>query len=107
VSEISKQEILLSDLSVIQSQVEILANKCKDLTEINFDLENQVTNLKKENSDLEKKVFKLESEFKNIEKKLPDDFFNSLDVKEREELKNNIGDLITRIDFHLSAARQT
>jgi len=102
-SETSKQEVLLSDLSIIQSQVEILANKCKDLTEVNLELESQLSELKKENSDLEQKISKLESELQNIKKKSGTDFFNSLNEKEREELRNNIGDLISRIDFHLSS----
>jgi chromosome segregation ATPase len=102
-SETSKQEVLLSDLSVIQSQVEILANKCKDLTEVNLKLESQLSEFKKEKIDLTQKISKLESEVQNIKKKGGTDFFNSLDEKEREELKNNIGDLISRIDFHLSS----
>jgi hypothetical protein len=103
VSEISKQEILLSDLGVIQSQVEILANKCKDLTKVNLELESSLTILKKEKIDLEKKITKLESELQNTNKKSGNDFFNSLSQKEKEELKTNIGDLISRIDFHLSS----
>jgi hypothetical protein len=46
-AETSKQEVLLSDLSIIQSQVEILANKCKDLTEANLGLDSQVERIKK------------------------------------------------------------
>jgi chromosome segregation ATPase len=102
-SETSKQEVLLSDLGIIQSQVEILANKCKDLTEVNIELETKLSSIKKENSDLEQKISKLESELQNIKKKPGNDFFNSLNEKEKEELKNNIGELISRIDFHLSS----
>ena len=106
-SETSKQEVLLSDLGIIQSQVEILANKCKDLTEVNIELETKLSDQKKENQELEEKILKLESELQNIKNNSGNNFFNSLDEKEREELKNNIGDLISRIDFHLSAGRQT
>ncbi len=102
-SEISKQEILLSDLNLIQSQVEILANKCKDLTEVNLELESQLSEIKKEKTDLTQKISKLEAEVQNMKKKPGTDFFNSLNEKEREELKSNIGDLISRIDFHLSS----
>ncbi len=103
-SETSKQEVLLSDLSVIQSQVEILANKCRDLTEVNLELETQLSELKKEKTNLDEKISKLEFDMK---KKSKTDFLGTLNEKEREELKNNIGDLISRIDFHLSAVRQT
>ena len=102
-SETSKQEVLLSDLGVIQSQVEILANKCRDLTEINLNLENELSGLKKEKINLDEKVSKLEFEIQNLKKKSKTDFLSSLNEKEREELKNNIGDLISRIDFHLSS----
>jgi predicted nuclease with TOPRIM domain len=105
-SETSKQEVLLSDLGIIQTQVEILANKCKDLTEVNLNLDSQLDELKKENTQLIQKISRLESEVKNLKGKPEHGTFNSLDEKEKQELKRNIGDLISRIDFHLSAERQ-
>jgi predicted nuclease with TOPRIM domain len=105
-AETSKQEVLLSDLSIIQSQVEILANKCKDLTEANLGLDSQVEELKKEKSELIQKITRLETELQNIKEKSGAALLNSVDEKEKEELKRNISDLITRIDFHLSAERQ-
>ncbi|OGU77841.1 MAG: hypothetical protein A2V93_06785 [Ignavibacteria bacterium RBG_16_34_14] len=101
--ETSKQEVLLSDLSVIQSQVEILANKCKDITEVNIELETQLSELKKEKTDLTQKISRIETELHNMKEKSGTGLFNSLNEKEREELKKNIGDLISRIDFHLSS----
>ncbi|MDO8550977.1 MAG: hypothetical protein Q7S39_12620 [Ignavibacteria bacterium] len=102
-SETSKQEVLLSDLSIIQSQVEILANKCKDLTEVNIELDSQLADLKKEKTDLTQKISKLESELQTMKEKSGAGLFNSFNEKERKELKTNIGDLISRIDFHLSS----
>ncbi len=105
-SETSKQEVLLSDLSIIQSQVEILANKCRDLTEVNLDMELKLEQLKKEKTELLQKLSSLESEIKNYKKNSDVELFGSLENKDKEELKKNIGDLISRIDFHLSAERQ-
>ncbi|RPI75446.1 MAG: hypothetical protein EHM47_02580 [Ignavibacteriales bacterium] len=105
-SETSKQEVFLSDLNIIQTQVEILANKCKDLTEENLDLDSQLTELKKEKTEILQKISRLETELQKFKEKSSNGFFNSLDNTEKDELKKNIGDLITRIDFHLSAERQ-
>jgi hypothetical protein len=52
------------------------------------------------------KITRLESELQNIKEKSGAALLNSVDEKEKEELKRNISDLITRIDFHLSAERQ-
>jgi predicted nuclease with TOPRIM domain len=105
-SETSKQEVLLSDLGIIQSQVEILANKCRDLTEVNLEIDSQLSELKKEKTDLLKKISRLEAELHNMKEKSGAEISNSLDEKEKEELKKNIADLVTKIDFHLSAERQ-
>jgi predicted nuclease with TOPRIM domain len=101
-SEISKQEILLNDLSEIQSQVEILTNKCKNLTDVIKELEKQINILKKEKLELSKNISELEAK-----KEKPGlAIFNSLGEEDKEELKNNISTLISRIDFHLSNDRQ-
>lgn len=105
-SETSKQEVLLSDLSIIQSQVEILAAKCRDLTQVNLEIDSQLNELKKEKKELLQKISKLELEIKNIKENPVKGIFNSIEDTEKEELKKNIGDLISRIDFHLSAGRQ-
>lgn len=102
-SETSKQEVLLNDLSVILSQVEILANNCRDLTEVNRKLNSQASEFKKEKTELLQKVSKLESELQKVKGKSGAGFFKYLSEKEKEELKNNIGELISRIDFHLSS----
>lgn len=101
--ENSKQEILLSDLNIIQSQVEILANKCKDLKAENDSLETRLAVVHKEKTDLLEKISKLETELQKKIEKTNSEMFSLLGEKEKEELKNNINDLLTRIDFHLSA----
>ena len=47
-SELSKYEVLLNDLSSIQVQAAIITNKCKDLTQRNKELEELLVEAKKE-----------------------------------------------------------
>src|SRR5690606_9181735 len=102
-SEASKQEVLLNDLSIIQSQVEILANRCRELTENNLELEGKINELKKDKILLTEKISKLEAELKYLKEKSGNGLFSSLEDKDKEELKKNIKEIIKKIDCHLSA----
>ena len=102
-AEISKNDILISDLSSIETQLSILINKIKDLSTKNIELEETLNSLKKENSVLLQKLASLESEIKNIDESTETNLFNSLNLKERENLKVKLQNLITRIDYHLSS----
>jgi hypothetical protein len=42
-----------------------------------------------------------------LKQKPAENKFGTFSEKEKEELKNSIGNLISRIDFHLSAEKQT
>lgn len=101
-SENSKNDILLNDLTDIQSLVEVLIVKCRDLSDANEKLESQINILKKEKSELTQNILKLEE--KNTAKKEKTDsaVLGNLNKTEKEELKNKISELISRIDFHLS-----
>ena len=105
-AENSKQEIMLSDLSDIQSEVETLAGKCKDLSVNNEELKKQLNALKKEKLDLQQNISTLQEEIRKYKEKPDLALFSGLGKEEKEELKNNISELISRIDFHLSAERQ-
>ncbi len=102
-AEISKNDILISDLSTIETQLSILINKNKDLNTKNIDLEETLNSLKKENSILLQKLSSLENDIKNIDENTETNLFNSLNLKERENLKVKLQNLITRIDYHLSS----
>jgi len=45
----------------------------------------------------------LETEIENIKKQSNTEVFNSLDEEEREDLKNKISNLISKIDLHISS----
>jgi cell division septum initiation protein DivIVA len=102
-AEISKNDILISDLSAIETQLSILINKNKDLSTKNIELEETLNSLKKENSVLLQKLAALENEVKNLDENTEANLFNSLNLKERENLKVRLQNLITRIDYHLSS----
>ncbi len=102
-AEISKNDMLISDLSAIETQLSILVNKNKDLSIKNIELEENLNSLRKENSVLLQKLESLEDEIKNIDDSGEGNLFNSLNLKERENLKVKLQNLITRIDYHLSS----
>lgn len=105
-AELSKQEILINDLSSIESQVTSLLHKFKDIAERNSDLEIQIAELRQENGSLTQKILKYEGEIEQLKTESESGQLNSLNLKEREELKLKLQSLISRINYHLSADRQ-
>ena len=99
-SELSKYEVLLNDLSSIQVQSAIITNKCKDLTQRNKELEELLAEARKEKTNILQKVSELENEIKSSQN---NNILNPYNEKEKESLKIKLQNLITRIDYHLSA----
>jgi predicted nuclease with TOPRIM domain len=99
----SKYEILLNDLTALETQVSSFKNKIQATLEKNKDLVNLLDKKEKEKSSLYKKIEDLENELKKGD---GTDFTNLFNVKEKEELKNKLRDLISRINYHLSSDRQ-
>ena len=93
------QDALIKDIGNIHSQVTTLVNKHRD----NLKLEAEVNELKKEKADLIQKISGLEAEIGNNKRQPDFEIFNSLDEEERENLKNKIDNLISRINFHISS----
>lgn len=102
-AEYSKYDILVNDLNLIETQVSVLNNKYKDELQKNLDLENVVKDLKKENAFLVEKLSKLESELQNLQAGSNQDLFHSLNMKEKEELKLKLRNLLSKIDYHISS----
>lgn len=80
--------------------------KFKELSKKCTDLEKLLEESKKENMVLTHKIVKLQGELEHFQQKNESIVFNSLNLKEKEELKVKLQDLISRINFHLSADRQ-
>jgi len=101
--ETSKQDALLKDIGIVLSQATILTNKYKDLIRQNLEFETELNELKKDKANLVQKLSMLETEIENIKKQSNTEVFNSLDEEEREDLKNKISNLISKIDLHISS----
>ena len=102
-AEYSKYDILIKDLNLIETQVAILNNKYKDELQRNQDLENAVKELKLENAYLVEKLSKLDSELQNLHSGSDQDLFHSLNMKEKEDLKLKLRNLLSKIDYHISS----
>lgn len=101
--DLTKYDIILSDLNFIESQASSVKDKFEELKNRNNELEDIVFLLKKEKNLLNQRIAQLESQ---LEQK-PDVEENSeklnLNVEEKEILKNKIKQLIAKIDYHLSS----
>lgn len=102
-NELSKYEIIINDLSLIETQAEVLKNKAKDIELRNSKVERTIEQLKAENAALSQKVVKLEGEIDKLIGKSELNIFNTITSKEKEALKSKIENLISKIDYHLSS----
>lgn len=103
--DLTKYENLLNDLSAIEAEVAILRDKLQNYDSQTSEIESISQKMKQENTLLKGKVTELEIGIENI-KKTPDTF-NTLNSEEREALKIKLQELISRIDFHISAEKQS
>ena len=98
--DLAKYETLISDLGKLESQVEILKSKYSDTLERNKELEVSLNDVQQDKNLLHQKISDLESELEQI--KLKSEENSKLNSEEREEVKNKIRNLISRIDKHLA-----
>lgn len=104
--DLAKYDSLIQDLSSIEAEIATVGNKLKDTEERRTELEIQVAKLRQENSFLQKKIIELEQEILLSKQDEEGNVFNNLNSKEKESLKLKLQDIISKIDFHLSSARQ-
>lgn len=107
-AEPGKYETLLNDLIKIETEVSVLANKCKDLMASNKDLEEFAIKAKREITIYSQKIINLEGELESAKEKHEPEgkLSNLLNTKETETLKIKLKNLISRIDYHLTADGQ-
>jgi len=98
-ADLSKHDILLNDISQIETQISVLRNNFKEALERKKELEGYINELKKENTELKQKINELEKDYQINDA----DTFGSLNLKEKEALKIKLQNLISRIDYHLSS----
>ena len=98
--DLAKYETLISDLSALESQVEILKNKYFDTVDRNKELEVSINVIQQDKNLLHQKISEMESELEEVKLKVEEK--SKLNSQDREELKSKIKDLINRVDKHLS-----
>jgi len=98
--DLAKYETLISDLSALESQVEILKSKYSDTLQRNEELEVSLGELQQDKNLLHQRISELETELEEIKLKVEEN--KKVNLEEREEIKIKIKDLITRVDKHLT-----
>jgi len=104
--DLAKYDSLIQDLSTIEAEVSALTEKLRDKEERETELEIQLTKLHQENSYLQKRILEIEQDVEFLKEDKEGNILNTLNSKERETLKLKLQDLISKIDYHLSADRQ-
>jgi len=99
--DLAKYETLISDLSKLESQVEILRDKYNDTVERNKELEVSLNEIQQDKNILHQKISELESEIEEIKQTSEENL--KINAEEREDLKSKIRDLISRLDKHISS----
>jgi len=98
----AKYESLINDLSTLESQITILKSQYKDSVGRKKELEVALEKSKQDNNSLYDKIAALEDEINYLKSKAE----QGLNIEDQASLKSKLKELITRINFHLSADRQ-
>ncbi|WP_337865935.1 hypothetical protein [Ignavibacterium sp.] len=101
--DFAKYDSLIQDLTLIESEVAAIVEKLQISTQREQELEIQLAKVKQENAVLMKRISELEHQLENTQIKSENEYFGSLNSKEKEVLKQKIQNLITRIEYHLSS----
>lgn len=101
--DLTKYDSLIQDLTAIEAEIATLGNKLKDTEVRKTELEIQVAKLRQDNSFLQKKIIELEQEILLSKQDEEGNVFNTLNSKEKENLKLKLQDIISKIDYHLSS----
>ena len=101
----AKYEAMIKDLSTLESQINILKNQYDDSVNRNKELEVALEKSKQDNTSLYQRIAALNKEFEEINKGA-EEGLNLLNLEDRESFKDRLTDLISRINYHLSAEGQ-
>jgi predicted nuclease with TOPRIM domain len=105
--DLAKYDSLIQDLSTIEAEIATISNKLQDVEEHKTELEIELSKIRQENSYLQKKIMELEQELATVKGDKEVNIFNTFNSKEKETIKLKLQDIISKIDFHLSADRQS
>lgn len=101
----AKYEAMIKDLSTLESQITILKNQFGDTVRRNKELEVALEKSKQDNTSLYQRIAALDKELTDINKNA-EEGLNLLSLEDKESFKTKLQDLISRINYHLSAEGQ-
>lgn len=101
--DFTKYDALIQDLTLIESEVAAIVEKLRVSSQREQNLEIQLAKVKQENALLLKRISELEHQLENSQIKSENEYFGTLNPREKEALKQKIQNLITRIEYHLSS----
>ena len=101
----AKYEAMIKDLSTLESQITILKNQFGDTVKRNKELEVALEKSKQDNTSLYQRIAALDKELTDINKNA-EEGLNLLSLEDKESFKTKLQDLISRINYHLSAEGQ-
>jgi len=98
----SKYDLFMSEIDSLEKVIQKFAIESEVIEKEKSALEVKVDNLEKENEILVLKIKEMEKKFSKVEgKSSAITGKTNLDLSERENLKDQIDDLISRIDYHI------
>jgi uncharacterized coiled-coil DUF342 family protein len=100
-SDSSKYDLFMDEIVSLEKMVQKFVSENIAIEDEKVALQTKVSNLQKENEVLVLKIKELEKKINQTEEIKSVSSKTNLDLSERENLKNQIDDLITRIDYHI------
>ena len=91
----------MDELLSLEKHIGLFAQKADEIVEVNNELKEQITRLEQENKALKNKIHEIETQLSNPSKE--EDLFGNtlLTPEDKEEVKNKISELISKLDYHL------
>ncbi len=100
-SELTKHDYFMEELNSLEKRIYAFVQKHNEIVNENSELKATIKKLEKENEVLNLKLEELEEKITKISNGDFDLQFADMSPEEKQNLKNKIGDLISRIDYHL------
>ena len=97
----SKYDYFMDELLSLEKQIYTIIQKSDELVDENNDLREEIENLQAENGALKNKLREIETSLTNHMNESGDLFSDNISKNEKQEIKEKIENLISRLDYHL------
>ena len=91
----------MDELLSLEKQIYTIIQKSDELVDENNDLREEIENLQAENGALKNKLREIETSLTNHMNESGDLFSDNISKNEKQEIKEKIENLISRLDYHL------